>query len=1276
MTGQGRPRTSHSCRPLRRLASRGGWLAYALWLLIPTPALAADVELRVRLAWGDGAATRWRGAISLSSGALSEPAPLGIEADESGSMWLDAGTLRIDGRSPRRYEGVDLTVTAPSEAKLLVQLGPHDGADPEALSIPVADLLNETVTLPLDEQDNRLVARRAPGDQLRVAFDRDQLVFGPGETFSFRLTPHELGLPADTRVELVCELRPARADEVLWKQELDWTAPESGSSGDASDVEVTLPADEGVYDLVITARRRSLQRLGFKQTVTERRVQLVVIDPAAAAAPETAEAPVLLEEIDPSGPRWWERLTTVPLIPGIRKGPLGSGELTPMRLDDRAYVRLSPNESLRDASWEAYLLPVKHPGRAHVLEVEFPRNQPQHLGISIVEPNAAGDVAPVGFDSGVHLGHEALAEKAGTETHRITFWPRTKTPLVLMTNHSGVRPAIYGRIRLSEHQGRLAGSPRVTDAAPTRMAAAYYDRPLWAENFGASEALDAVSGRSLKDWRTFYDGATRLLDHLKYTGRNGLVAPAWSDGCALYPSELIESTPRYDNGLFFATAQDPRRKDVLEMLFRICDRAGVSYIPMLDFSAPLVQLESLKREGGLRASGIEWTNAAGDLWTDVNPASRGQAPYYNALDDRVQQAMIAVVDELVGRYAHHPSFTGVAVQLSAHGYAQLPGAEWGFDDATLSAFTRDTGIAMHAGPASRDALLTGEHRATWLEWRSRRLAELHRRMQQTISDSRPDAKLYLTSAHLLEQSGWEQELQPRLPRNLSVEQLWLRAGISPERYVGASFPLLLRPTRVAPSESLSEQALNLELNQANDIDRRLERLPNTAAQLYHEPQTLRVYDFEKQSPFKSTYCWLVSQPTPVGAQNRRRFVHAVATLDVEAIVDGGWTPPVGQDDALRDVLAAYCALPRARFDTVPGNTQPVVARIHTHAQETYVYLVNDSPWPANVHVSLHAPPRVMMDGLAPLRQLPALDSAGNRATWTVNLDPYDLIAVKFHAPQVAITGVDATIDRQDSSELARRVSNAWMRAAQLRDAQPLAALANAGFEDPPSGDEPIPNWLQSGPSKSLRLDAGQAHGGKQSVLLATEGDAISLMSSGFESPRLGRLQVRTWLRSENPHREAPLEVVIEGLVHGEPFERRLPCGRIPADWSERQFDFDDLPLEGVEAIRVRFDLLGAGRVWMDDVSLTATGFSQAEMSELGKILQLASNRLDAGQWRDCHTLLESYWPQFIERCAPIPVRAPVNLAERPTRPPAATPAPPPKPGLLERINRLMPQFVR
>jgi len=1242
-------------------------------LLFPASAWSDELQLRLRLAWGDGDAVRWRGAIALSAGTLSEPVPLGIEPDESGSMWLEDGELRIASRSPRRYEGVDIAIDAPRDAALIVRLASAEASATPEFSIPLAELLEATKTIDLDERKNRLVARRMPGDALRVAFDRSHLVFEPREVLSLKVAPHELGVPAGTRVELACELRAARTTDVLWSDDFNWTAPAAGATSDAIEVQTPLPEGEGTYDLVITARRRSLQRLGFKQTIATRHVQVVVIDPAGATAAATPQEPTLLEEIDPAGPKWWERLTTVPLIPGVRKGPLGSGDVKPLKHEAGPFVELPANRSLEEISWEAYPLPVKHPGQPHLLEIEFPSNLPQELGISIVEPNAAGAVAPVGVDSGIYLDEAAAAKRPGVERFKLTIWPRTKTPLVLMTNRSGQRSAVYGRIRVYEAPLLTQAPGEANAAGKTRRVAAYYDRPLWPENFGASEALDSASGRSLKDWKTFHDGSTRLLQYLRTSGRNALVLPAWCDGCALYPSALIESTPRYDNGTFFSSGQDPLRKDVLEMLFRMCDREGIALTPTLDFSTPLRSLELLKRQGA--SEGIEWVNAEGARWTEVEATFRGQAPYYNALDDRVQDAMAQVVAELAARYGHHASFAGVAVQLSAHGYAQLPGPEWGYDAATLAAFARDTGESPPA--MSTSTFAASRQMATWLEWRAGRLAELHRRMQAKVAAVNPTAKLYLTGAHMLERADWELDLQPKLSRRGGLEPHWLRAGISPEKYRAPDAPVLLRPQRLAPAETLDAEAIPLEINQAVDIDRQLERQATTAAQFYHEPRTLRVRDFERKSPFKSTYCWLISQPTAVAEQNRRRFVHAVATLDASLMIDGGWLLPIGQDDAIRDVLDAYRALPAERFATIPGNPQPLIARTLATRDATYLYLVNDSPWPASASVTFHAPAPVAMEQLSPGRQLPAAQMSGARGAWNVELMPYDLVAVRWQAPQVAIASVTARVDQQIAAELQRRVSDIYARAASLRNAATLDVLKNPGFEAPADSDAATLDWRVDGDSGAYQFSKDNPHAGQCAALLNSDGPAVSLVGPLFPAPRLGRLQVTAWMRSGDATRELPMQVVVEGAIDGQTFERRLPCGTVPTNWTLRQFDFQDLPWEGVEAIGIRFELLGAGKVWIDDVSLSAPGFSQPEMVELGKLLQETRSRLDAGRLRDCQAMLDGYWPRFIERRAPLPERLPVEMANRPKQPQAAQPAgPPPKAGVLDRINKWMPRFVR
>ena len=182
MTGQGRPSTSLTVRQPTGSSLLSCWaLVVALVGLADMATLfaadkpvadmpAAVATMRVRIAWGGGAERLWHGTIAVSQGTLGEPRPLGIEADEPGSIWLEDGHLVIRQRSSRSYDGVDVLVTAPLDARLLVNLTAADDAQrPPQIEVPLGELSGEFRNLQLDARDNRLLVRRTPGDLLRVS---------------------------------------------------------------------------------------------------------------------------------------------------------------------------------------------------------------------------------------------------------------------------------------------------------------------------------------------------------------------------------------------------------------------------------------------------------------------------------------------------------------------------------------------------------------------------------------------------------------------------------------------------------------------------------------------------------------------------------------------------------------------------------------------------------------------------------------------------------------------------------------------------------------------------------------------------------------------------------------------------------------------------------------------------------------------------------------------------------------------------------------------------
>jgi hypothetical protein len=1316
MIGHGRPNPSRdrSLPVALKTAARVIQCAAIVLLVLSAARAASADDLRVRIAWGGGADRTWQGTISVTDGLLSEPRSLGVEADEPGSMWLDGDprsgrtVLAIQQRSPRGYDGVDLLVSAAPAAKLLLQLSGADQRDrPATVEIPLADLSGGFVNKELDNRGNRLLVMRAPGDPLRVHFARESLVFAPGETFRFTLEPHALPLPKGGSARIRIQLLGIGGKE-LWSQEQDASADQA----DAIPLQVVLPNVEGVYDIAITAvnspkwSQAVRQPFSWKRTIAERRVQLLVLDPQPPPSGRGDSEFTPVVEIDPANPRWYEKLNKLPQLqltkPRLRlsKGPLGNDCLQSQRHPLGELAQLKPNADSPDVSWEAYWLPINQPGRPHIVEIEYPSDVPQTFGVSILEPNAAGGLAPLVVDSTMANAAETIGSVAAPrwQRHRVIFWPRTTTPLLLISNRRDRMPAVYGKIRVLAGGQRLPSALTDRAGANRRLLAAYLDRPLIPQNFSAGECLDAWSGRSLDDWSTFYEGGTRLVEYLNHAGCNGLMVGVLADGSTIYPSALLQPTPRYDTGPFFATAQDPIRKDVLEMLMRLFDREDLQLIPMVEFAAPLPELEALRRDGGPGADGIEWIGPEGTSLCASLPSQHGLAPYYNVLDPRVQKAMLDVLRELMSRYARHPSLTGVAVRLSADGYAQLPGPDWGLDDATIARFERDTKLQVPGyGPqrfAQRSAFLAQEpQRREWLDWRAAQLAKFYRRVYAELAAIRPGCRLYLAGAGMMGGPELDHDLRPTLSRHTTIASALLRVGIDARHFRDDQQRIvLLRPERIAPDNNLGSSAADLEISQMPDIDRYFQSAAAAGSLFFHPSREIHVDSFDRKSPFKSGYTNLMSEPSLSGPQNRRRFVHSVATLDSQVMLDGGPVLSIGQEAAIRDVAAAYRALPAIRFQTVGGSqpsdvAQPVTFRYGTHAGRTYLYAVNDAPFATTARVHLEASASCRIEDLSGTRNIePLKPEAAAGLYWEVALEPYDLVAVQLSEPNVECSAPHVTWPDAVESALGLQIRRLGARAAVLRNPPALDVVANPGFEQPAAANGQIPGWTLVGRAKvSVQLDKNEKHGGRQSIKFVSNGPVAYLASQPLAVPSTGRLAVSVWLRIAHAARQPPLRLALEGKLQGGDYYRFGPVGLAPnagqqvaalqTEWAQYVFEVYDLPLDGLTSLRARFDLMGPGEVWIDDVQVSSLTFSGPEVLELSKLITLADVKLQNGQIGDCLHVLEGYWPRFLEENVALPAGA-VSAETVSAKQRAEEEKPPERSGWLNRMKDALPDSLR
>jgi hypothetical protein len=1285
-----------------------GSLLALIVLLVSGSAIATENTLTIRVVWGGGQAQQWLGSVQLEKGRVLRMEALGVEADEPGSMWIWDDALFVRQRSLRTFDGVDLTVQADPADVLVLDLRPNeDGARGKRIQVPLTTLISAHHQEALDEKGNRLLVSRGAGGGLELVVRRLSLVFAPRETLDVTLRPNLLPVANGTAIKVTAQLQRIGDAEPAWsdRQQLVWN--DGAQPAPEFPYKIALPQAEGVYELSVEATADSLaSRLWNKGALASRKMQMVVVHDRRSAAEPLSWTTDL--EIDPTHHSWWQRVADVP-IPWVKDGlwPKVAGAADSENAATRMHplgrlAQLPTADAAGKTSWAVYPLAIARPGEPHLLEVDYPSDVPQTLLVSVVETDASGQVIALGLDSGVYLPGEARDRRPEWLQHRVVFWPRTQSAAVLLANPATDRPAAFGKLRVKSGAGGAGRLPPAMppDQAASRIALAYLEKPLLGKTFTATEEYDAWSGRTFETWSTFYEGGTRLVEYLHYAGYSGAIVGVACDGAAIYPSDVLQPTPRYDGGVFLIAGHDPVRKDVLELLLRLFDREGLQFVPAIDFSAPLPELEEIIRRGGPGAVGIQWVGSDGRTLLESHGAFGGSAPYYNVLHPSVQAAMARAVRELVWRCADHPSFAGLALQLSAQGYCQLPGVEWGFDDATIAQFERDTQVRVpfqgEARFVQRAKLLLGEQRATWLAWRAAMLRRFYLALWTEAAKANPAARLHLCTGRLFDSPQWNARLRPTLSGVEPGQGLLLELGLDETLLADTPQVVFYRPTLSAPLRSVGQQATQLEVEHAAWLDRAGLGKHVRAAMIYHVPQEVNLQARSAGGELASGGAWLVSQPLPSDAAARKALAHALALQDAGLLAAGGWQLPRGQEDATREFLSVFRQLPAGEFRTLEGQTQPVVFRAMSWKGATYVYLVNDSPWRVTARVRINGAPQLVLSRLSAAGPVAVpLRNDGQGSVWEVDLSPYELAAGFVSVPAAAVNDPQVELDPAVAAELTARINDLTQTVANLRDPKPRGGPPNADFEEPRRAQVAVPQWeLLPAQGTSAQLDAREKAVGKHSVRLTSDGPTAVLLSQPFAPPRTGRLAVRVRARPLDASRPPLLRLVLEGDYRGHAYVRHAVIGQGPARFEDRwqQYDFalQDLPFESLSPLRLRFELIGPGVVWLDDVQTFDALFgSKTELIELSKIITWAGIKLQRGQLGDCQRILESYWPRYLAAyAAPSaePPTAEANAASapeiQPPAPPGASapqssaPAPSNQPGFLDRMKGYLPDFMR
>ena len=1260
-------------------------------------------------------------------GGIGEWRTLSPDRDAAMRVHAEGNAVVVHEPRPTAFDGVEVVLDDWRGRRVRVELEAAGGARPAVVTeIDVADVLAAPVQKPLDTEGNRLTVRQAAGDALAVVVEpgdqhthaADPSMCRPGSQVRLRVAPLLVLKPDhQSALELRLRLKSVPQGEVLAAQASSiQPRPVGSAAGEAGGpqalepvtFDVALPPREGAYDLEIEVLERG--GLRWARPLASRTTQLVAIEDRPLG-PRPEDGWKLVHEVDPGSPRLHERLRRLPgvglpqvslpdlptiplpelprpsvslpkmpqlpqmppmggsvqaLVPRL-SGLLASGHSVVEPHPLGAMLRLPPATPGQPA-WEGIVVAGVQPGVPLAVEVEFPPDQEAVVGLTVLELDAAGTAVQCRHAGGFECpGQRAAATEPGR--HRFVFWPTTKQPLIVISNPSTRRPAIFGKVRILAGPARLPFLDFEGDRdAPTatRPVYAFLPRPeFWRR--GGVERVGEAGGRPFADWGTYLSGIRHTADLLGARRAAGAMVTVFADGAAAWPSRLTRHAPRWGCGSAESgLAAAPR--DVLEAVLRVHASEGLRLVAAMSFDAPLPLLEAALRRGnadGLVCVGRDGRGRSGP----------DGSPHYNILDPRVQQAVEAHVRELAGRLRGRPLVDGVALLLPHDGWLHLPGVAWGLDDVTFGRFLASVGVPEQATGADRFALraemVGGALRDAWLAWRADELAAFHGRLAGVLAEHDPRWSLYLAPTTLFAHGDLAAKFRPLLAAKPGADDMLLEIGLDPARSTTDRRVVYVSPQVHAAAGEVVDRALVAELNRAAPLVAAAAGAGRRSVAIVEEPLDIDLRRAARHGPFGGAAVeGCAMHALPAGPGGRRSLVESLAVADAESIFDMrlALEAPVAADGARR----AFAALPAGRLQSI-GGMGPVVLRGFQGDGGLVVHAVNAAAAPARILLPVRsATVRAADDGTR--GTIPVVEGVA-----TLPIEAWGMRTL------VIDGGLDGGAPRVEHDDAVRQavaegIEDLRRRRRVLETPAPLDVLDNPDFEigaGQPQRLSAIAGWELVEPRRGglafvPGVAAPDARPGRAVAFSSVHG-LSTLRSNPFPAPATGRLSIAVRLRIADGDPQPPLRIALEGVLGDREYYRFAAVGGLTGgrplagEWARFVLPVDDLPRDGLESLRVRFDLLGPGAVQIDEVRVFDLAFEEPQRVQLSKMIGVMETAAAAGDIGRCVVDLDGYWPRFLAEfvsAADVQRLAEVPPPAQPARPEPARQSP----GVIDRLR--------
>jgi hypothetical protein len=1236
------------------LASLGVFLlGTVVWGAPPDPPVVGDgslVRLTVEVGWG------------VPPGSVvpeSEGCPLDLEV--SGGRVVDAiawPAVTRGGPEARAQGGwrlgtgragrVRARVEAPAGADLLFR------ASGQVIRVPIPLVLegpqHTPPQTPVEIQVERLpwdaiTARLADGDGMVGPGDKVPVVVG----FNI-LTPE----PADLALHCVAELRPAGGGEPVWRDEIREAVVSSNRPDPPSRVwEVPAPLAEGSYVLELRSSwEPAAVREGSRLSrLIRRRKAPAAVGSALRRVGFAVVGPKPLDDAPVAGGRSESIVDTVDLARTRGHRLVASGRSPRSDLGRAAWAvpeaalvepiwrdrlrgritragseaaNLAPAD-VSGLAWSAVALKVAHPDRPHRLTVTVTGGHPLALGVALIDPGGPGARPRVALDACASA--PPILDDGPPASFSWLVWPGAAEPVLVFVNRGTAAPVRLGTALLAELPDVPAGPPIIVPERDPRTLALALSGPGALDRFGGTDAVARVR---------------HFVRYLEHCGASAVV---------LF-EELADRTRR--EALDGQAGEDPTGPDRLGLLLRVLGRQGLAAWLEMRFEGALPGLPSPDSAEAL-ARGL------------VRVDARGQAdgPAYHPLHPDVRAALARRVAEAAAHRKGRAGVAGLLIRLGP-GPTLLGGPDTGLDDLTFARFVRETFDAETAQGvpglgsddperfAARARFLAGSGRAPWLTWRSRGLAALYGELAAAARQAAGVALAVATPG--LDDGPAGREARRVDLAGLDSSHAWRAVGLDLEAWpAGDDAPIVLRGV------GLSNDDLAHDLATSPELDAKVAARPRRGLLLGVDDESPAEVDPEARPdapgarpdlpggkfdlanlrfdgpgrrPAAGPGLVLSAAVPADGPEGDEPLGHALAALDARWVVLST-AAVAGHEERVRRFAQVFRALPATTAEAPPADRPRfgVAVRTLRAGSKTYLALANDTPYPIRLETVLSGAGAAAFDDLGRgLRLAPR--TAGGESHLVLDLVPFGAAAIRVASEQAALGAVTPYPSEAVVAGMQAQYSEMSGRLARLsqRPAGGPAVPTNAGFEPAsaravnlkiPSGTAAPPGWqLVGGMGAAAELDLAEFHTGQASLRLRAPEPPAAVLSERFTPNAQADLTIRAWFRSDKP--DAKLRLWVEGQSAGQPFVRRSDLTAQP-DWAAQTVRASALPPGGLDAARIRVELLTPGTLWVDDLTVSGAALSDPERLNASRALMAAMKAYQEKRYADFARLAGSHW---------------------------------------------------